>query len=284
MKDPEDGPRVRKRTGRTEPFSERKLRRSLRRAGARHQDVERASAAVREVLARRPETSTEELYRIAFGVLRDAPPGTAARYGLQRAIQLLGPDGFAFERLVAALWEAEGWKTRTGVRKKGRFVSHEIDVVGRRAGETAYAECKFRQRREGLVDVRVAMYVYGRAADLEALPPSPTAFWLVTNGRFTTDALRYGAGMGLSLLSWNYPPGRALRERIDRAGLHPVTTLTALRRKDQRALLERNVVVCRQLLSEPGVLDRLDLSHARVRRALAEARALVGHRGDPATS
>ena len=48
------------------------------------------------------------------------------------------------------------------------------------------------------------MYVFGRAVDLDALR-ARTRFWLITNGRFSQDALRFGLGMRLHLLGWDVP-------------------------------------------------------------------------------
>ncbi|MEM7200598.1 MAG: ATP cone domain-containing protein [Planctomycetota bacterium] len=270
-------PRIVKSNGEIEGFKESKLRASLRRAGANGAEERQIVAAVR--LSLRDGMTTGELYRIAHRMLRRARRPAAARYSLQKALQELGPGGYPFEQFVGELWRAEGWRVRVGARLRGHLVSHEVDVVatrprGPKRGREL-AECKFRNRADGKVDVTVAMYIYGRACDLEQTRESWSSFWLVTNGRFTSDALAYGEGMGLQLLAWDHPAGDSLRERVDRARLHPITALTHLRVRDKRALLNRGIVLCRQLRRRPRLLDELDLPDRRRRQIANEAAALT---------
>lgn len=268
--------RVVKQDGEVEPFRESKLRRSLRRVGASRAEIAHVVGEVQDRL--HDGISTRELYRLAHRTLREGARSRAARFGLQRALQDLGPTGFPFERFVAALWESEGFRTRVGVRVKGHFVTHEIDVVAERRGLQALTECKLRIQKDGKIDARTAMYVYGRAADLDAVGRDGREFWLVTNGRFTADAISYGEGMGLHLLGWNHPSGDGIRERVDRSGLHPITVLTGLSRPVRRALLERGVVLCRDLLARPAELGRAGIGPRKAEGVLAEARALCPDR------
>jgi hypothetical protein len=263
-----------KTTGERETFDERKLRGSLRRAGASAADQDRVIAEVRAQL--RPGMPTRRVYRIAFQALRRAPKAAAARYSLQRAILELGPSGDPFEHFLGELLRHEGWKARVGVHLKGRYVSHEVDLEGRRDNRRLLGECKFRLDPNGKVDVRTALYVYGRAIDLKGVQGGYTEFWLVTNGRFTVDALRFGEGMGLYMLGWNHPKGQSLRERIDRAGLHPVTCLTHLQKKEKQRLLREGTVVVADLHDRPRHLDKLGLTRNRLQLVRSEVDALCG--------
>src|SRR5262245_21176843 len=209
-------PHLLKTTGQIEVFREHKLRRSLRRSGASADQVERTVDAVRKRL--HDGMASTEVFRIAHRELRHEGRDTAARYSLQRAIQRLGPDGFPFESFIGELWRREGYRVKTGVLLNGRFVRHEVDFVGVKGRARLLGECKFRSQSDGQVDVKVALLVHARAADLKIV--GFRQFWLVTNGRFTKDALTYGEGVGLQMLSWDHPKGDGLRDRIDRAGLH----------------------------------------------------------------
>jgi len=42
--------------------------------------------------------------------------------------------------------------------------------------------------------------------------------WLITNTRFSTDALQYGKCMGMQLVGWDYPNNNGLRNWIDSSG------------------------------------------------------------------
>ena len=267
-------PKLVKTSGFLETFQERKLRASLARSGASRQEVEHAVDAVRKRL--RDGMPTDEVFRIAHRALRHDRRPAAARYSLQRAILQLGPSGFPFERFIAELWQHEGYRARLGVRLQGRFVRHEVDIDATRGKERVLAECKFRGQSDGKVDIKVALYVFARARDL--IPTGFRQFWLITNGRFTKDALAYGKGVGLRLLSWDYPKGDSLRERIDRAGLHPVTVLSSLQKAERQRLLRENIVLCTDLVRHPSVVDELGMSPHRARQLWQEVDGLVGRR------
>ena len=264
-------PKLVKTTGQIETFSEDKLRRSLSRSGASRGQVDNIVAAVKRRL--RDGMATNEVFRIAHRELRHEGRDTAARYSLQRAIQRLGPDGFPFESFIGELWRREGYRVKTGVLLNGRFVRHEVDFVGVRGRERLLGECKFRSQSDGKVDIKVALYVHARAADLKVV--GFREFWLITNGRFTADALSYGNGVGLRLLGWDHPKGESLREQIDRAGLHPITVLSTLHQKEQAVLLRKGVVLCATLLREPEVVDELRLSRGRAEQLFREVDGLV---------
>ncbi len=269
-----------KTSGEQENFDERKLRSSLRRSGATAADQDRVLAEVRRHLV--PGLSSKQLFRIAFQVLRHATgrskrtAGAAARYSLQHAILELGPSGFPFEQFLGELMRHEGWRVKVGARLRGRYVPHEVDIDAQRDDRRVLAECKFRLDPNGKVDVKTALYVYGRAIDLRSIPGGYDEFWLVTNGRFTDDARRFGEGMGLYMLGWNHPKGDSLRERIDRAGLHPVTCLTNLRKADKQVLLRAGIVVVADLHDYPRELERLGLTANRLRQVRSEVDALCG--------
>lgn len=263
-------PKLRKTTGQFEPFREQKLRHSLSRSGVGKDQVDDIVDAVRERL--RDGMATTEVFRIAHRILRREGRDSAARYSLQRAIQQLGPDGFPFESFIAALWRSDGFRARTGLRLQGRFVRHEVDVIAKRGDETRLAECKFKVQSDGKVDIKIALYVHARAADLKAVHGG--TFWLITNGRFTKDALSYGEGVGLRMLAWNHPKGNGLRERIDLSGLHPITALSSLQKKEQVALLREGVVLATALRDREGLVNELGMSANRTRELWREIEGL----------
>lgn len=269
-------PRILKSNGESEPFSPGKLRSSLQRAGASREQI---AEVVRTVRARlRDGMSTKQLYRIAFQTLRrittrDEP--VAARYSLKRAIMALGPSGYPFERFVGALFEKEGLPTQCSVLLQGRYVSHEVDVVAGRGKRRQLCECKFRANSDGKVDVKIAMYVYARATDLRGIPRGYDKFWLVTNGRFTSDAISYGEGMGLVLVGWNHPQNDGLAQRIERSGIHPVTALSALSNADKATLLRKGIVLCSQLTAKDASELARFVGRPKLEKALSEARALL---------
>jgi hypothetical protein len=93
---------------------------------------------------------------------------------------------------------------------------------------------------------------------------------VVTNTRFTQDAVTYGSCAGLYLLSWDHPEDDGLRNRIDRLALYPITVSALLSQREKQFLLSRDIVLCRQLIKDTFYLDHLGVSENRKSRILKE--------------
>ena len=93
---------------------------------------------------------------------------------------------------------------------------------------------------------------------------------MVTNTRFTENALQYGECAGLYLLSWDYPENDGLKDRIDRLGLYPITVSNLLTKREKEFLLGRKIVLYRELIKDAFFLDYLGISEARKNRILNE--------------
>lgn len=266
-------PQVLKSSGEVQPFSEQKLHDSLRRSGAPEEMVRRVMQRIRGRLSAQVES--RQLYRWAYAALRREARTAAARYSLKQAMMQLGPSGYPFEKLVAGLLAAEGYRVRTDVILPGHCVDHEVDVVAEGPKGRILVECKYRNQRGGVCDVKVALYVQARAVDLRSRGGGAErdAFWLVTNARFTQDALRYGRCVGLELLGWDYPAQRGLEAWIQETGVYPVTVLTSLRTHQKEALLRRGVVLCSELTE--AVLSELRLPASVVEKVLVEVAELT---------
>jgi hypothetical protein len=81
----------------------------------------------------------------------------------------------------------------------------------------------------------------------------------------------------LYLLSWDYPINNALKDRIDRLGLYPITVSTLLSIKEKQYLLQRNIVLCRELVDESFYLDYLSVSEIRKEKILKELKLLCNN-------
>jgi hypothetical protein len=97
-----------------------------------------------------------------------------------------------------------------------------------------------------------------------------TKGWVVTNTRFTGDAIQYGTCCGLYLLSWDYPKNDGLKDRIDRLGLYPITASTLLNNREKQFLLSREVVLYRDLIGDAFYLDHLGISQVRKEKIFNE--------------
>ena len=265
--------------GEMDAYDPAKLRASLSRAGAREVDIDRVVNEVEGVL--REGMSTKEIYKIAYRALRKRSRGTAGRYSLKQAILQLGPTGFPFEKYVGALLAHQGFRTTVGVIVPGRCVDHEVDVVAEKEDQHYMVECKFHSDPKRKCDVKIPLYIQARFKDVEqqwkVIPGHGTKFhqgWLVTNTRFTSDAVQYGECVGLHLMSWDHPRGDGLWERIDRSGLHPITCLTTLTKAEKQRILDSGTVLCADLVGDPGILRQQGFDDHRSARILKEATEL----------
>jgi len=270
---------VTKASGEVVPFSIEKLCASLQRAGATR---ELSETIANEVLPKlRSGVSTKKVYRFAFSLLHQRSQHLAARYRLKQAILDLGPSGFPFERFVARMLEHDGYRAQVGTVAQGRCVDHEIDVTADKGVKRFMVECKYHSQPGKICDVKVPLYIHARFQDVEqhvrSIPGNGVHFdqgWLVTNTRFTGDALRFGQCAGLLMISWDYPAKGSLKDRIDRSGLYPITCLGSLTETEKERLLELGVVLCREVVDDPRLLSKASVRPQRIAAVLKEATEL----------
>ena len=271
-----------KAAGTTAKFSIDKLRGSLKRCGADEKLINQIINTVRDELYQ--GISTKEIYNRAFAMLKKQQPIFASKYKLKKAIYELGPTGFPFERFIGALLQYSGYEVAVGQFLQGKCVTHEVDVVAHKNGQYIVAECKFHSEGDRNCNVKVPLYIYSRYNDIRNYYLNnieengiPNEGWVVTNTRFTKDAIAYGECAGLYLLSWDHPKGNSLKERIDRLGLYPITVSSLLTKREKEFLLNRNIVLCSQLLQQKYYLDHLAISDRRKERILNELQLLSNH-------
>ncbi len=259
-------------------FSISKLRSSLYRSGADEATVANIINVVRDELYQ--GISTKEIYNRAFAMLKKSKSIYASKYKLKKAIYELGPTGFPFENFIGALLEYSGYKVEVGKIMQGKCVSHEIDVIASKNEQHLVAECKFHSEKTTACNIKIPLYINSRYKDIieqyQQTPNCPNEGWVVTNTRFTTDALTYGKCVGLYLLSWDYPEANGLKDRIDRLGLYPITVSTLLTNREKQFLLSREIVLCRQLANDVFYLDHLGISETRKNKILSEIKMLCG--------
>lgn len=275
---------VLKADGTTEYFKVEKLRRSLRRAGANPAEMQDIISAVDLFLY--DGIRTQEIYRFAFERLRKTGVSAATRYSLRRALFGLGPTGFPFERFLARLFESEGYKAETGITLPGKCVEHEIDLACYNGTHSFVAEAKFHSRPGVKTDLQVAMYSFARLHDLENVQICAEdycgikEFWLITNTKFTSSAQKYATCMGIKLLSWDYPKRDNLHDRIQRAKIYPITTMSSLTHSQITSLLARDVLLCSEILANPSVLNFMHIVPHKQQEILSEAKLIISPRNN----
>lgn len=268
---------IRKSSGELVPFSIEKLEQSLFRSGASPDLIEEIKERV--LLLPTENLSTREVYKHAFQLLKKSSYRLAGRYKLQKAILELGPSGYPFEEFVKYLFSFQGFDAETGVIMQGKSVTHEVDVWARNHEVQYIVECKHHRTQGYKTDIKVVLYVHSRFNDIVSQLRRKQAAeikykcWVVTNTRFTGDAIAYANGQGIELLSWDFPGKGGLRERIDISGLYPITCLCTLTKAEKKTLLDQKIVLCRELLKAPELL--VFLNSRKKARVLQECSSLV---------
>ncbi|MEK7565720.1 MAG: restriction endonuclease [Patescibacteria group bacterium] len=239
---------ITKASGEKVPFNENKVLGSIKRAGISPELFDQVLSHVKSILY--DGITTREIHDHIVEFL--GPRGL--KYSLKKAIMELGPSGYPFEKFIAEILCHQGYETITGQIVKGRCVSHEIDVIAQKDKEKIMIECKFHNLPGTRVDVKVALYVKGRFEDVQG---EFTQGWLITNTKFTTDAIDYAKCSGLKLIGWGYPETDNLQYWVENSNLYPVTILTTLSPNQKQQLLSQNIVLCKDLAAQKNLPDNV---------------------------
>jgi hypothetical protein len=261
------------------PFDVDKLINSLRRSQANEELIQQIVAQVEDQLY--DGITTKKIYQMAFKMLKGKSRVSASKYKLKKALMELGPSGFPFEKLVGKLFAHEGYATKVGVIVQGNCVQHEIDVIAQKDNKHYMIECKYHSDQGRTCNVKIPLYIQSRFLDVKAKWEHQEGHetklhkgGVYTNTRFTTDAIQYGTCIGLLLTSWDYPMGNGLKDRIDKLGLHPLTALTTLTKAEKTKLLDKDIVLCKELHENPTLLKQIGIDKKRHKKILEDSEAL----------
>ena len=268
-----------KHSGNIVDYNPSKLEQSLMKSGASQRVVKTILDAIEKEIYE--GISTNQIYKMAFGLLKKVSNSNAARYNLKEAIRLLGPAGFFFEKYIALLFSSENYQAVTNFILQGKCVSHEIDILVKKDSAIAMIECKFHMGKDANSDVKVPMYILSRFNDLKdnrhtifTRNDTVSKCWIVTNNRFTTDAIAFAKCSKLNLLSWNYPENDNLKTKNDTNYLYPITCLTTLSLAEKDKLLFLDVILVKELINNSESLEKIGLSSNRIKNVLKEASEL----------
>jgi Holliday junction resolvase len=195
----------------------------------------------------------------------------------------LGPSGFPFEKYIAELYKRLGYNVKVGTIVQGKCVTHEIDVLATTEKEHLLVECKFHSLQGKQSDVKVSLYFHSRFRDVHSqwiLRPEIVVKsiegWVVTNTRFSPDALQYANCSGIKLLSWDFPLGNGLKDLVERYFLYPITCLTTISKLEKEKLLLENIVFCEDILVKQNRLTKVGIIDRRIKGILDEVTKMKG--------
>ena len=264
---------VTKASGNIELFSVVKLKSSLARAKATTDEI---NAVIETLLPTLYQgISTQKIYGEAFRLLKQHSKHHAARYYLKRGMMELGPSGFPFEIFISELFKHKGYSVQVGKILQGQCVTHEVDLIAEKENEIHLMECKYKNQAGIAVDVKTPLYINSRFEDVLAnklLRYKQRAFtgWVITNSKFTSDAIAYGSCKGMRLLGWDYPVNNSLKDWIEGSGLYPLTCLTSLKRSEMEWLLSKGFVLVKDVYHNQQLLVKAGVKELRIKAVMDE--------------
>ena len=270
---------IKKKSGDLERFDQHKLHSSLVRAGA---TSDLAQEIVSHVARKRMRT-TNDIHRHTLNYTLKRNMRLAIQYNLKEALLQLGPSGFPFEQYMAELLRSRGYRVVTNRLVPGQCVTHEVDLILKKDGVRTIVECKFRNQIGSKIDVKIPLYFHSRMRDIflkwNELYPDTTEIYagmIITNTKFTLDAIAYSKCNNISLLGWGYPENNNIATWIDNTGLIPVTAIPFLNNYQKSALISKGIVMCKQLEPNIHVLKKIGLSKAIINNLLFHIREFCG--------
>jgi len=241
--------------GEKEPFSYKKVYRSVRRPGASGKLAQKVS----DIIAKEAYSGikTSEIAERIRELLKREIPQAALKFNLKEAMRRLGPTGFPFEKYVAEILKSLGYRIKINQFLPGYCLSsYEIDFVAEKDKIVYVGECKYRQLFGDRVHYVYALANYARFLDLLNGQYFKTNKYrnytiktmMVTNAKFTATALDYAHCVGIDLLGWNYPKDRGLEYLIDKEKLYPITILPSLKGYLRDILIQEKIMLVKDVV------------------------------------
>jgi Holliday junction resolvase len=240
-----------KASGEYEKFNRNKIKRTCVRAGAPRELADKIS---KEVERRAKDgMTTKQILNITLRILRKELPTIAIRYDLKGAMLRLGPAGFPFESLVAEILREYDYKAKVRSLLNGTCVGHEIDVIATKNKKSFLIECKYHNSPGIYTGIKEVLYTYARLLDLKegfkkGKCQKLDEAWVVSNTRFSPDAIKYANCKKIRIIGWKHPAGDSLENMIEKKKLYPITMLRKMDRYSQSKFAKSGLLLSKDLI------------------------------------
>lgn len=265
--------------GQRQLFRSQKLRDSLDRAGASTGEISVIVSRIEDGLL--DGMTTRDIYKRAFKILKEGDRSVAGKYSLRESILQMGPSGYPFEDFIAELFRRRGYDAHAGDFVPGKCIQHEMDVIACKDGkELIMAETKFHNVYGLKSDIQDALYTKARFDDIRGGSfqyygrNKLDSAWLITNTKFSSQAIQYGQCVGLNMLGWKFPQNAGLEVWIQESGLLPITCLTTLSQKQKQILMKNGVVLKDDVFNHTGILEKAGATKEEIGVILDEVKTL----------
>jgi hypothetical protein len=236
-----------------EPFSEKKVFTALKRSGASNEAANNVLVKVKKNMI--SGMSTAKLFDMVRLFLREEEMQASIKFNLKEAMRLLGPAGFIFEKYIAEIFSEQGYEVKTNQTIKGRCVDYEMDVLAKKNNIMYLGECKYRNIQGEKVDVNVCLKEFALLNDVRNgkyfsndKSISSVQSLVITNMKFTEQAIKYAECEGINLFGWRYPASGGLEKLIEEKGLYPITILPSFKNYLMDYFVEKEMILAKDLL------------------------------------
>jgi hypothetical protein len=194
---------------------------------------------------------TTEIFKKVKERLKKENLQFSLKFSLKEGMKKLGPAGFVFEDFVRQVFSRSGMKTKGSRILSGKCCSYEIDFLSEDEGTTYIGECKYRNNAGDKVDVNVCLKGFAILDDVKNNGNfnGSLNFFIVTNSRFTDQAIKYSNCKKIKLLGWNYPKNEGLENIIDRYKLYPITILPSFKGYQAEILKKEGIMLVDEILA-----------------------------------
>lgn len=243
--------------GKREPFSSKKAFNSIIRSGASKEIANKITKIVQKKIY--PDISTFEIYKLIKENLAKERESSSIRFDLKYAIKRFGPEGFIFEKFIKEILEKLGYEVINNRIVKGKCISYEIDFIAKDQDLRYIGECKYRNMTGQRVDVSVILKSFAALDDIkDNNPEHDIETIVVTNEKFTENAIRYAKCKKIKLLGWKYPEEEGLERIIDTNNFYPITILPSFNKNYLELFAKENILLVKNLTQ-----DKIDLLQKR---------------------
>ena len=244
---------VKKADGSLQLFDREKVIRTCLRMGASIQDANRIAEQVEKRLY--DGISTAKILQMVFQHMRGHKPSIGNLFDLRKGLSLMTSKP-EFEVFVQAILARNGFEVQPNKLLKGKCVEHEVDAVAKKNGFAYFVEAKHHSNYHtptGLDESRIARAVLEDVTEAFALGKSNLKIdgaMIVTNTRYSDQAIQYGRCRGILQIGWSSPANHGLQNMIEGRNLFPLSCLKSLRMDARVKLAYHGIVLFEQITKE----------------------------------
>jgi len=266
---------VLKANGEKARFERNKIIGTCLRSGVSRKNAERIASEVANRV--RDGMRTKDVLKMVLQKLDALETGHGEKYRLREAVSALNPEFNEFEKYVAHLLQAHGYKTKWNQIVQGQIIEHQVDVIAEKDGKKLLVECKHHRNPHRMTGLDVPLTYWAILDDIQKGKNYYDNMWLVTNTKFSMHAIKYARAKGLIMTGWAQPKANELSTLAHKTGLYPITVLN-LQEQELTKISKAGFLLLNELVltDEREFQRRTGLSKKRVSDILNKAGRVIG--------